>query len=135
MACAIGAPATFAGGVGVVTGFTVVSGDALGAAEPAPAGVDPSPIVWSFCFLLQAAKASAKSTGAATSLSRINVRNAFKSGHAKNKRFLHHGRSLSRFAPEICQRDSNRLSIAMPRALWGKGAAPCAPFLVGRRGR
>lgn len=131
MTCAVWSTATFAGGVGVVTGFTVASGDALGAAEAAPAGVDPSPIVWSFCFLLQAAKASAKSTGAATSLSRINVRNAFKSGHAKNKRFLHRGRSLSRFAPKICQRDLNRLSIAMPRSMWGKGAALCALFLAG----
>jgi len=77
MTCAVWSTATFAGGVGVVTGFTVASGDAPGAAEAAPAGVDPSPIVWTFCFLLQAAKASAKSTGAATSLSRINVRNAF----------------------------------------------------------
>src|SRR5438477_10777772 len=131
MTCAVWSTATLAGGVGVVTGFTVASGDAPGAAEAAPAGVDPSPIVWTFCFLLQAAKASAKSTGAATSLSRINVRNAFKSGQAKNKRFLHRGRSLSRFAPKICQRDSNHLSIAMPRSMWGKGAALCALFLAG----
>src|SRR6476620_12360479 len=131
MTCAVWSTATFAGGVGVVTGFTVASGDALDAAEVAPAGVDPSPIVWSFCFLLQAAKASAKSTGAATSLSRINVRNAFKSGHAKYKRFLHRVRSLSRFPPKICQRDLNRLSIVMPRSMWGKGAALCALFLAG----
>ena len=44
-------------------GATVGSGDALGAAEAPPAGVDPSPIVWACCFLLQAAKATAKSTG------------------------------------------------------------------------
>src|SRR5207302_307719 len=131
MTCAVWSTATFAGGVGVVTGFTVVSGDALGPAEAPPAGVDPSPIVWTFCFLLQAAKASAKSTGAATSLSRINVRNAFKSGQAKNKRFLHRGSPLSRFAPKICQRDLNRLSIAMPSSIWGKGAALCALFLAG----
>src|SRR5436853_1604877 len=131
MTCAVWSTATFAGGVGVVSGFTVGSGDAPGAAEAAPAGVDPSPIVWTFCFLLQAAKASAKSTGAATSLSRINVRNAFKSGHAKNKRFLHRGRSLLCFAPKICQCDSNRLSIAMPSSMWGKGAALCALFLAG----
>ena len=131
MTCAVWSTATFAGGVGVVTGFTLVSGEAFGAAEAAPTGVDPSPIVWTFCFLLQAAKASAKSTGAATSLSRINVRNAFKSGHAKNKRFLHHGSPLWRFAPKICQRDSNRLSIAMPSSMWGKGAALCVLFLAG----
>src|SRR5437870_619886 len=131
MTCAVWSTAIFAGGVGVVPGFTVASGDALGAAEAAPAGFDPSPIVWSFCFLLQAAKASAKSTGAATSLSRINVRNAFKSGHAKNKRFLHRGRSLSRFAPKICQRDSNRLSVAMPSSRWGKSVALCVLFLAG----
>src|SRR5436309_10089562 len=131
MTCAVWSTATLAGGVGVVTGFTLASGDAPGAAEAAPAGVDPSPIVWTFCFLLQAAKASAKSTGAATSLSRINVRNAFKSGHAKNKRFLHRGRSLSRFAPKICQGDSHHLSIAMPRSMWGKGAALCELFLAG----
>jgi N-acetylmuramoyl-L-alanine amidase len=59
------------------------------------------------------------------------VRNAFKSGRAKNKRFLHHGSPLSRFAPKICQRDSNRLSIAMPSSMWGKGAALCALFLAG----
>src|SRR6266566_6434673 len=131
MTCAVWSTATFVGGVGVVTGFTVASGDAPGAAEAAPAGVDPSPIVWTFCFLLQAAKASAKSTGAATSLSRINVRNAFKSGHAKNKRFLHRGGSLSRFAPKICQRDSNHLSVAMPSSRWGKTVALCALFLAG----
>src|SRR5438552_1686248 len=131
MTCAVWSTATFAGGVGVVTGFTVASGDPLGPAEAAPAGLDPSPIVWTFCFLLQAAKASAKSTGAATSLSRINVRNAFKSGHAKNKRFLHRGRSLSRFAPKICQRDSNRLSVAMPSSRWGKSVALCVLFLAG----
>src|SRR5437879_6456479 len=131
MTCAVWSTATFAGGVGVATGFTLVSGEAFGAAEAAPTGVDPSPIVWTFCFLLQAAKASAKSTGAATSLSRINVRNAFKSGHAKNKRFLHHGSPLWRFAPKICQRDSNRLSIAMPSSMWGKGAALCVLFLAG----
>src|SRR6266403_375670 len=95
MACAVWSTATFAGGVGVVPAFTVVGGEALGATEAPPAGVDPSPIVWAFCFLLQAAKASAKSTGAATSLSRINVRNAFKSSHAKNKRFLHEAGPLS----------------------------------------
>src|SRR5438552_3470607 len=131
MTCAVWSTATFAGGVGVVTGFTVASGDALGAPEAAPAGVDPSPIVWSLCFLLQAAKANAKSTGVATSLSRINVRNAFKSSRAKNKRFLRDGSPLSRFAPKICQCDSNRLSIAMPSSMWGKGAALCALFLAG----
>jgi N-acetylmuramoyl-L-alanine amidase len=131
MTCAVWSTATFAGGVGVVTGFTVVSGNALGPPEAAPAGVDPSPIVWTFCFLLQAAKASAKSTGAATSLSRINVRNAFKSGHAKNKRFLRRRNPLSRFAPKICQRDSNRLSVAMPSSRWGKSVALCVLFLAG----
>jgi N-acetylmuramoyl-L-alanine amidase len=59
------------------------------------------------------------------------VRNAFKSGHAKNKRFLHDGSPLSRFALKICQCDSNRLSIAMPSSMWGKCAAVCALFLAG----
>jgi N-acetylmuramoyl-L-alanine amidase len=59
------------------------------------------------------------------------VRNAFKSGHAKNKRFLHRGNSLSCFALKICQRDSNRLSVAMPRSIWGRGVALCALFLAG----
>jgi N-acetylmuramoyl-L-alanine amidase len=88
-------------------------------------------MVWAFGFLLQAAKPRAKSTGTATNLSRINVRNAFKSGHAKNKRFLHHCSPLWCFAPKICQRDSNRLSVAMPRSMWGKGAALCLLFLAG----
>src|SRR5216110_347017 len=131
MTCAVWSTATLAGGVGVVTGFTVASGDAPGAAEAAPAGVDPSPIVWAFCFLLQAANASVRSTGAATNLSRINVRNAFKSGHAKNKRFLHHRTPFSHFALKICQRDSNRLSVAMPRSMWARGVALCALFLAG----
>jgi N-acetylmuramoyl-L-alanine amidase len=112
-----------------VIGATVGKGDVLGAAEAA--GVNPSPIVWAFCFLLQAAKPRAKSTGTATNLSRINVRNAFKSGHAKNKRFLHRRSRLSRFALKICQRDSNRLSIAMPSSRWGRGVALCALFLAG----
>jgi N-acetylmuramoyl-L-alanine amidase len=59
------------------------------------------------------------------------VRNAFKSGHAKNKRFLHRRSRLSRFALKICQRDSNRLSIAMPSSRWGRGVALCALFLAG----
>jgi N-acetylmuramoyl-L-alanine amidase len=59
------------------------------------------------------------------------VRNAFKSGQAKNKRFLHHRNPLSRFALKICQRDSNRLSIAMPSSMWGKGTTLCALFLAG----
>jgi N-acetylmuramoyl-L-alanine amidase len=111
-----------------VIGATVGKGDAL---DAAPAGVDPSPMVWAFCFLLHAAKPRVKSTGTATSLSRINVRNAFKSGHAKNKRFLHHRSPLSRFALKICQRDSNRLSIAMPSWMWGRGVALCLLFLAG----
>src|SRR5947207_4223622 len=131
MTCAVWSTATFAGEVGAVIGATAGKGEAPGAAEAVPAGVDPSPIVWACCFLLQAAKPRAKSTGTATNLSRINVRNAFKSGPAKNKRFLHHGNSLSRFAMKICQRDSNRLSVAMPRSMWGKGVALCALFLAG----
>jgi N-acetylmuramoyl-L-alanine amidase len=59
------------------------------------------------------------------------VRNAFKSGHAKNKRFLHQANPLSRFATKICQSDLNRLSIAMPSSMWGKGIAICALFLAG----
>jgi N-acetylmuramoyl-L-alanine amidase len=59
------------------------------------------------------------------------VRNAFKSGRAKNKRFLHHRNPLSCFALKICQRDSNRLSIAMPSSMWGKGVALCALFVAG----
>jgi N-acetylmuramoyl-L-alanine amidase len=59
------------------------------------------------------------------------VRNAFKSGHAKNKRFLHHTDPPSPFALKICQRDSNRLSIAMPSSRWGRGVALCALFLAG----
>src|SRR6266480_5840331 len=108
MTCAVWSTATFAGEVGGVIAATV------GGGEAAPAGVDPSPIVWACCFLLQAAKPRAKSTGTATMLSRINVRNAFKSGPAKNKRFLHYRSPLSCFTLKICQRDSNRLSVAMP---------------------
>src|SRR5947208_7916856 len=125
MTCAVWSTATFAGEVEAVIGATVGKGEAP------PAGVDPSPIVWAFCFLLQAANASVRSTGAATNLSRINVRNAFKSGHAKNKRFLHHGNPLSRFALKICQHDSNRLSVAMSRSICGRCVALCVLFLAG----
>lgn len=59
------------------------------------------------------------------------MRNAFKSGHGKNKRFLHQRTPLSRFSPVICQPDSIRLSIGMPRAGWGVGAAFCILFLAG----
>src|SRR5438045_9019884 len=131
MTCAVWSTATFAGEVEAVIGATVGKGEAPAAAEAPPAGVDPSPIVWAFCFLLQAANASARITGAATNLSRINVRNAFKSGPAKNKRFLHRGNSLLRFALKICQRDSNRLSVAMPRSMWARGVALCALLLAG----
>src|SRR5947207_5531254 len=131
MTCAVWSTATFAGEVEAVIGATVGKGEAPAAAEAPPAGVDPSPIVWAFCFLLQAANASGRSTRAATNLSRINVRNAFKSGPAKNKRFLHHRTPLSHFALNICQRDSNRLSIAMPSSVWGRGVALCALFLAG----
>src|SRR5438094_1291952 len=133
MTCAVWSTATFAGEVGAVIGGTVGKGDAPGPAEAAPAGVDPSPIVWAFCFLLQAANASVRSTGAATNLSRINVRNAFKSGHAKNKRFLHRRSRLSPFALNICQRDSNRLSIAMPSSTWRRCIAIRLLFLAGCR--
>src|SRR5947207_4182586 len=131
MTCAVWSTATFAGEVEAVIGATVGKGEAPAAAEAPPAGVDPSPIVWAFCFLLQAANASVRSTGAATNLSRINVRNAFKSGHAKNKRFLHRADPLLRFALKICQRDSNRLSVAMPRSMWAKGVVLCALLLAG----
>jgi N-acetylmuramoyl-L-alanine amidase len=59
------------------------------------------------------------------------VRNAFKSRHGKNKRFLHQRTALSRFSPKICQRDSIRLSIAMPRSMWSAGAVLCLLFLAG----
>jgi N-acetylmuramoyl-L-alanine amidase len=58
------------------------------------------------------------------------LRNAFKSGHAKNKRFLHHRSPLSCFGLKICQRDSNRLSVAMPRSMWGS-VVLCLLFLAG----
>jgi N-acetylmuramoyl-L-alanine amidase len=111
-----------------VIGATVGKGEAL---DAAPAGVDPSPIVWAFCFLLQAARTKAKSTGTATNLSRIHVRHAFKSGHAKNKRFLHHYGAAASFFREICQLDAIRLSIAMPGWNWGIVAAVGALFLAG----
>jgi N-acetylmuramoyl-L-alanine amidase len=47
------------------------------------------------------------------------VRHAFKSGHAKNKRFLHHYGVTGSFFRKICQRDSIRLSIAMQGRNWG----------------
>src|SRR5437763_1279867 len=131
MTCAVWSTATFAGEVGAVIGATVGKAHSPGAAQAAPAGLDPSPIVWGLCFLLQAANASVRSTGAAINLSRINVRNAFKSGHAKNKRFLHHRSSLWCFALKICPRDSNRLSVAMPSWMWGRGVALCLLFLAG----
>jgi N-acetylmuramoyl-L-alanine amidase len=115
-----------------VLGAAVVTGDEdEDAPDTALVGLDPSPIVWTFCFLLQAARAKAKSTGTATELSRINVRNAFKCSHGKNKRFLHQRASVSRFPAKICQRDAIRLSIVMPRAMWGAGAALCLLFLAG----
>ncbi|PYK73966.1 MAG: hypothetical protein DME42_05520, partial [Verrucomicrobia bacterium] len=88
-------------------------------------------MVWSFCFLLQAARMRAKSTGTATNLSRIHVRHAFKSGHAKNKRFLHHHGAAASFFRKICQRDAIRLSIAMPGRNWGIIVAVGALFLAG----
>src|SRR5438067_5301916 len=88
-------------------------------------------MVWAFCFLLQAARTRAKSTGTATNLSRIHVRHAFKSGHAKNKQFLHHYGAMASFCCQICQRDSIRLSIAMPGRNWGFVIAIGALFLGG----
>ena len=105
--------------------------EALDVTEVPGAGVDPSPTVWAFCFLLQAARTRAKSTGTATKLSRIHVRHAFKSGHAKNKRFLHHYGAVASFLYQICQLDSIRLSIAMPGRNWGFVIAIGALFLGG----
>jgi N-acetylmuramoyl-L-alanine amidase len=59
------------------------------------------------------------------------VRDAFKSGPAKNKRFLHHRGVGPRFFPKICQRDSIRLSIAMRGSFWGTSVALAALFLAG----
>jgi N-acetylmuramoyl-L-alanine amidase len=59
------------------------------------------------------------------------VRHAFKSGHAKNKRFLHHYRAVRSFFCEICQPDSIRLSVAMPARNWGFVIAIGALFLGG----
>jgi len=59
------------------------------------------------------------------------VRHAFKSGHAKNKRFLHHHGAAASFFRKICQRDAIRLSIAMPGRNWGIIVAVGALFLAG----
>jgi N-acetylmuramoyl-L-alanine amidase len=59
------------------------------------------------------------------------VRHAFKSGRAKNKRFLHHYGVAVPFFPKIWQRDSIRLSIAMQGRNWGIVVAVGALFLAG----
>jgi N-acetylmuramoyl-L-alanine amidase len=59
------------------------------------------------------------------------VRHAFKSGHAKNKRFLHHYGAVAPFFCKICQPDSIRLSVAMPVRNWGIVIAFGALFLGG----
>jgi N-acetylmuramoyl-L-alanine amidase len=105
--------------------------DELGATEVPRVGVDPSPMVWACRFLLHAARARAKSTGTATILSRIHVRHAFKSGRAKNKRFLHHRAAATALSRKICQRDSIRLSVKMQGWKWGTIVAVSALFLAG----
>jgi N-acetylmuramoyl-L-alanine amidase len=59
------------------------------------------------------------------------VRHAFKSGHAKNKRFLHHHGAATSFFRKICQRDAIHLSIAMRGRNWGIVVAVGALFLAG----
>jgi N-acetylmuramoyl-L-alanine amidase len=59
------------------------------------------------------------------------VRHAFKSGHAKNKRFLHHHGAAASFFRKICQRDAIRLSIAMQGRNWGILVTVAALFLAG----
>jgi N-acetylmuramoyl-L-alanine amidase len=59
------------------------------------------------------------------------VRHAFKSGHAKNKRFLHHRGVGPRFLQKICQRNSIRLSVAMRGSFWATSVALVALFLAG----
>jgi N-acetylmuramoyl-L-alanine amidase len=59
------------------------------------------------------------------------VRHAFKSGHAKNKRFLHHYCAAASFFRKICQGDLIRLSIAMQGRNWGILVATGALFLAG----
>jgi N-acetylmuramoyl-L-alanine amidase len=59
------------------------------------------------------------------------VRHAFKSGHAKNKRFLHPHGAAACFFRKICQRDAIRLSIAMRGRNWGIVGAIGALFLAG----
>ena len=59
------------------------------------------------------------------------MRHAFKSGQAKNKRFLqHHDAAASRFR-KICQHDATRLSIAMQGRNWGIVGGLAAIFLAG----
>jgi N-acetylmuramoyl-L-alanine amidase len=59
------------------------------------------------------------------------VRHAFKSGHAKNKRFLHHHGAAASFFRKICQRDAIHLSIVMRGRNWGIVVAGGALFLAG----
>jgi N-acetylmuramoyl-L-alanine amidase len=59
------------------------------------------------------------------------VRHAFKSGHAKNKRFLHDYGAAASFFPMNCQPDALRLSIAMQGRIWGILVSVGALFLAG----
>lgn len=59
------------------------------------------------------------------------MRHAFKSGHAKNKRFLHHRGVGPRFLQKICQRNSIRLSVAMRGSFWAATVTLVALFLAG----
>jgi N-acetylmuramoyl-L-alanine amidase len=69
--------------------------------------------------------------GTATDLSRIHVRHAFKSGRAKNKRFLHHDGAAKRLCRKICRPDAIRISMTMKGWKWGATVACSALFLTG----
>ena len=72
--------------------------DTPGEAEVTGAGVDASPIFWTVSCFLQRESPSVRARGMTANFETIATSMAFKSGQAKNKRFLRNQRTESTFS-------------------------------------
>src|SRR5437588_3757079 len=93
MVCAVWSTATFFGcdatGLVPAPGEPPAPAEASGDAEAEGVGVAASPILWTVSCFLQRESPSVRVRGMTANLETIKTSMAFKSGHGKNKRFLH----------------------------------------------
>src|SRR5438105_696307 len=116
MVCAVWSTATFLGcdatGLVPAPGEPPAPAEASGDAEAAGAGVAASPILWTVSCFLQRESPRVRVKGMTTNLETIATSMAFKSGHSKNKRFLHNRRTQFTVSGEkFCLSRVIRLSV------------------------